>query len=393
MGSNQDQSPINFYLICMMGVIALFSSTMAKNPTLPLFASQLGATEWQLGVIAAIGPIPGIFLSAPSGAIADKWGRVYVIQVSLFFFASAPFLYLFVIEPWQLILVRFFHGIATAMFGPVILSLIASYYSFDRAKRMSLYSSITMIGRVIAPLFAGFLISSGSIFIVYLVCGISGVIALIMGLFFPRDPIFQKRDTESIKEVIDSLWHAIQNRNIFVTSSMEAILFFALGAFETFLPQRMESWGWDPLIIGFVMACQIGIIILLKPFMGIASDKWRRKPLIIIGLLICSCSFLILGYSDDFWIISIGSIVFGMGGATITASTAALVSDFTENYGSAIGTLSSVMDIGHSLGPLVSGFIISGFGFSIAYLTVTLLITSGTILFILLVHSPSVQTT
>ncbi|MFW9854476.1 MAG: MFS transporter, partial [Candidatus Thorarchaeota archaeon] len=170
-------SSLLFYLVCLVGVLALLSSTMAKNPTLSLFASHLGAEEWQLGIIAAIGPIPGILLSFPAGAAADKWGKMRIIQLSLFFFAAAPFLYLVVSESWQLIPVRFFHGIATAIFGPIVLSLIISYYPINRASRMSFYSSLTMVGRVIAPALAGFLITIGSFIAVYLTCAVSGIVA------------------------------------------------------------------------------------------------------------------------------------------------------------------------------------------------------------------------
>lgn len=382
-------SPQYFYFICLIGMIAILGSTMAKNPTLTLFSSQLGAPEWQLGIIAAIGPIPGIFLSAPAGAFGDRWGQIRVIQISLFFFASAPFLYLFVTEPWQLIPIRFFHGLATAIFGPVILSFIALRYPSERAGRMSLFSSVTMIGRVIAPLFAGFLISTGSIFVVYLVCGLSGVIALILGLTLPHQPMNHMSQTQSLKTVPGSLWRIIRNHNIFLTSSMEAVLYFAIGAFETFLPKRMEFFNWDPLLIGFVMACQIGAIILIKPLMGVISDRWQRKTLIIIGLLVCTSSFLLLGFFQNFVIFCIASLIFGSGIAISTASTSALVSDFSQKqeYGSAIGTLSSIMDVGHSLGPLVCGFAISSIGFSLTYFWVASLVVIGAIIFTVSVQS------
>ncbi|MHA2244348.1 MAG: MFS transporter [Candidatus Hodarchaeales archaeon] len=392
MEDEQAQSPFSpqlFYFICSIGMIAILGSTMAKNPTLTLFSSQLGVPEWQLGIIAAIGPIPGILLSAPAGAFGDRWGQIRVIQISLFFFASAPFLYLFVTEPWQLIPIRFFHGLATAIFGPVILSFIARHYPFERAGRMSLFSSLTMISRVIAPLFAGLLISTGSIFIVYLVCGLSGVIALILGLTIPHQQMNLVFQTQSLKTVPGSLWRTISNHNIFLTSSMEAVLYFAIGAFETFLPKRMEFFNWDPLLIGFVMACQIGAIILIKPLMGIISDRWQRKTLIVIGLLVCTCSFLLLGFFQNFVIFCIASLIFGSGIAISTASTSALVSDFSQEqeYGSAIGTLSSIMDVGHSLGPIVCGFVISSMGFSIAYFWVAALIIIGAIFFTVSVQS------
>ncbi|MHA1227372.1 MAG: MFS transporter, partial [Candidatus Hodarchaeales archaeon] len=185
---------------------------MSKNPTLSLFAVHIGAQDWQLGIIAAIGPIPGILLSAPAGALADRWGRIRVIQISLLFFASAPLMYLLVTDPWQLIPVRFFHGIATAVFGPVILSLIASYYPFNKASRMSLYSSFTMVGRVIAPALAGFLISLGSFTVVYLVCAVSGITALIIGLTLPKKNKSSISEKVSVKVVTEDLKRVITNK-------------------------------------------------------------------------------------------------------------------------------------------------------------------------------------
>lgn len=387
---NPSLSPRFFYFICLIGMIAILGSTMAKNPTLTLFTSQLGAPEWQLGIIAAIGPIPGILVSAPAGAFADRRGQIRVIQTSLFFFAGAPFLYLFVTEPWQLIPIRFFHGLATAIFGPVILSFIALNYPFERAGRMSLFSSMTMVSRIVAPLLAGLLISTGSIFTVYLVCGFSGIIALILGLLLPNQPKNRMSHTQTLKTVPGSLWGVIRNHNIFLTSMIEAVLYFAIGAFETFLPKRMEIFDWDPFLIGFVMACQIGAIISFKPFMGVFSDKWQRKTLIIIGLLVCIIPFLLFGNFQNIVVFCIASLSFGIGIAIVTASTSALVSDFSkkEEYGSAIGTLSSIMDVGHSLGPLVCGFVISSIGFSTTYFGVASLITIGTIIFFVFVESP-----
>jgi MFS family permease len=242
---------------------------------------------------------------------------------------------------------------------------------------------MTMVGRVIAPLFAGLLISTGSISVVYLVSGFSGILALILGLTLHQHPFKQIPQTQSLRTVPVSLWFAIRNQNIFLTSSIEAVLFFSIGAFETFLPKRMEFFEWDPALIGLVMACQIGAIILFKPLLGIISDRWQRKSLIIIGLLVCACSFLYLGTSQNFVIFCICSLGFGAGIAIATASTSALVSDFSkeQDYGTAIGTLSSIMDVGHSLGPLVCGFVISSMGFTTAYFGVAILITIAAIIF------------
>jgi len=56
-------------------------------------------------------------------------------------FATAPFLYIFISAWWQLILVRFYHGFATAIFIPVARATIAEYFPSKRGERISTFIS------------------------------------------------------------------------------------------------------------------------------------------------------------------------------------------------------------------------------------------------------------
>jgi len=172
---------------------------------------------------------------------------------------------------------------------------------------------------------------------------------------------------------------------------MEATTFFAMGAFETFLPVQMENFGWDPFTIGLIMAVQIAAMIIIKPLSGSISDNWKRKPIIFLGLIMSALSFFLLAsLQDNIPIYYIGSILFGIGVATTTSSTAALVSDLSleKDVGSAIGTLSSIMDIGHSLGPLITGFLINFLGFLTSYTFIALFLVLGAFFFLFTVEPP-----
>ena len=114
-------------MIGCCGALAIFSSTISKSPILPIFAAQLGATGAQIGWIASMSTIPGILVSYIAGDLADRYGYKRILICSLLIFASAPFLYLLVTEPTQLGAVRFYHGFATAAFGPVAMAAIAAF--------------------------------------------------------------------------------------------------------------------------------------------------------------------------------------------------------------------------------------------------------------------------
>ncbi len=167
-----------FFLLCVMGGLAIFSSTMSKNPALPLLIRSLGVPIGTVGFIAAASTVVGIVVSLPAGVLSDIIGRRRVILLAAAVFATAPFLYLFITQAWQLVLVRISHGLATAILGPVAMAAVADTFDRGRGERMGWYSSATMVGRFLAPLVGGALIVGNDFHWVYLACGLGGVLAL-----------------------------------------------------------------------------------------------------------------------------------------------------------------------------------------------------------------------
>src|SRR3569833_302682 len=169
--------PSFFVLISLIGGLAILSSTLSKTPVLPLFAHALHATPAEIGWIVMASTIPGILISYPAGALSDHLGSRRLLLASLVVFATAPFMYLLVGTAAQLLAVRFYHGIATAIFGTVANAAIAARYTPARAARLSTYSSVTIVGRSLAPFLGGSLISLASLHAVYHASAISGELA------------------------------------------------------------------------------------------------------------------------------------------------------------------------------------------------------------------------
>ena len=109
-----------------------------------------------------------------------------IILMAAIIFATAPFLYLLVRSPWQLVLVRIYHGLATAILGPVALAAVADTFETCRGERMGWYSSATMVGRFLAPFVGGVLIIGQDFHWVYLADGFAGVLALVAAIRLPR---------------------------------------------------------------------------------------------------------------------------------------------------------------------------------------------------------------
>jgi MFS family permease len=363
-----------FLMLCIMGGLAIFSSTMSKNPALPLFMRSLGVPESTVGFIAAASTLVGIVVSIPAGILSDIIGRRRVILMAAVVFATAPFLYLLIIDPWQLILVRIYHGLATAILGPVAMAAVADTFQKGRGERMAWYSSATMVGRFTAPFVGGILIFGDDFRWVYLADGFAGVLALLAAIRLPLSTNASTSVGEAFKrqrgKYGEDIAFVFRHPGILATSGIEAVQYFAFGGIETFLPIYVkERLGYSTLEIGLLFTAQVLAATLTKPIMGRLSDRYGRIPMITFGLVLGGATTGLMLFSTNYISLIICIALFGLGLATVTASTSALVADLSRVYsrGGAMGILASIMDIGQSAGPMVTGILVSAYSYPIAF--------------------------
>ena len=262
----------SFLLLCAVGGFAIFSSTIAKNPVLPILAREIGANQALIGLIAAASTVTGIVTSLPAGLLSDRAGRRPVLIASGVVFFTAPLLYLLIRAPWQLALVRVYHGLATAVFGPVAMAYVADLAPTRRGERLGYYTSTTLAGRAIAPSVGGAILTLGAWQGVYVACAIAGFLALIGMLLLP-DTQSREAKTEAASEQRASLGSIMRNGAILVTSVAEAAQFLAFGALEAFLPLYALSHGISKMAVGLLFTVQIGVRTLARPLMGKLSDE------------------------------------------------------------------------------------------------------------------------
>lgn len=387
-----------FLLLCFTGGLAIFSSTISKSPVLPLFASHLGADPAGIGFVAAISAFTGIVVSIPAGLLSDRWGRKRMLLISALVFSTSPFLYLVVAHLWQLALVRFYHGLATAIFMPVAMALVSDLFQQGRGEKLGWFSTSTLLGRFMAPIIGGSLIGllafnpSLGFRAVYLVCGLAGVLALLLVLKLPYpSPLIKER--EPLGETLRILKKVMANPGISLTSGMEAAILFAYGTFETFLPIYSIRIGLSAYEVGVFLSAQVITLALTKPILGRFSDRHGRKPQILAGALMGALCIGSLSVFKSFFPLLLLSIIFGLSLSVVTSATSALVADFSrkETYGSAMGILGSIMDIGHTTGPLVSGIVAKYLGFTLSFINASIILTAVALVFWARVKSPHEQ--
>jgi DHA1 family multidrug resistance protein-like MFS transporter len=377
-----------FLLLCTIGGLAIFSSTIAKNPVLPLLAQALGADKGAIGWVAAASTLTGILASLPAGLLSDRWGRRRLLLGAGVVFVSAPLAYLLVTTPAQLAVVRAYHGLATAVLGPVAMAYVADLAPTHRGERLGWYASTTLAGRALAPVVGGALLAFGPWPWVYALCGMAGGLAFLGMWWLPNAPASAPPGAEDAAGIPEgsnaaSLWTILSHRTILVTSVAEASQFLAFGAVEAFLPLYALSVGVDTATVGLLFGAQIGVKTVARPLMGKVSDRHGRTRQIVLGLLLTGVSTAIFPHTRMAPVLLVLSAGFGLGIAIASAATSALVADLApeRGRGAALGTMSTIMDVGQACGPILLGTLLMRVSYAAGFAVIALLVIVAAALF------------
>jgi MFS family permease len=124
------------------------------------------------------------------------------------------------------------------------------------------------------------------------------------------------------------------------------------------LPGIAKTFGASDIIIGILISANAFTALIFGPIWGRLSDKYGRKPLLIISQLGTFAGFIILGISDSLAIIFLSRILDGVFGGQFPIIRA-YITDITtpKTRSSEIGKITVGMALGMILGPLIGGFL------------------------------------
>jgi MFS family permease len=369
---------------------------MARSPILPRFAQDLGSTPELLGLIVAASTITGIFIKLPAGALSDLFGRRRMMLLGCLFFAGPPFLYPLVADPIHLLLLRFLHGFATAIFSPVASAYVAELFHKGRGERLGWFASANDVGATLGPLLGGLvLFYTASYPTTYLCVGLLGILPFLMVLRLPKEPALPPLQTGAGRwqKFRAGVGEVLSSPPVLIASGMEAAMYVGYGALLGFFPPYAKDLGLNDAQIGLILGAQLATTMLAKPVAGRLSDRMGRKPMILLGLCLCTILLPFIPRTTAFPLLFLLSGLFGLGVAIVTPSTTALVADLVKEgqMGSAMGVFGTIWDTGEASGPILAGFLIAAFGYPSAFAMIAALMGLAAVIFALTVKDPADQ--
>jgi multidrug resistance protein len=120
------------------------------------------------------------------------------------------------------------------------------------------------------------------------------------------------------------------------------------------LPFYALKLNASPETIGYLIASFSVAQLLAAPLWGRMSDRYGRRPALLIGLSASAAAYVVFGFADSVWLLFLSRLVQGAGGGT-TGVAQAYVADTVEqgDRARALGWLSAATSAGVMVGPAI----------------------------------------
>ncbi|WP_420631239.1 MFS transporter [Candidatus Leptofilum sp.] len=121
------------------------------------------------------------------------------------------------------------------------------------------------------------------------------------------------------------------------------------------LPLYATAFGASPFVIGLLGAAYPLMQFLGAPILGRLSDKYGRKPVLIVSQIGTFAGFLLLGFANSLWLIFVSRLIDGISGANIATAQAAISDSTTEKTRTqGLGLIGAAFGLGFIIGPVIA---------------------------------------
>jgi MFS transporter, DHA1 family, tetracycline resistance protein len=123
-----------------------------------------------------------------------------------------------------------------------------------------------------------------------------------------------------------------------------------------------------PRTVGLLFASYSIMQLIFSPVLGSLSDKYGRRPVLLLSIIGTGIGFLVLGFAKTLFMLFVGRILDGITGGNISTAQA-YIADITtkENRAKGMGLIGAAFGLGFIFGPAIGG-ILSRWGIQVPFL-------------------------
>lgn len=352
-------------------------------PIIPVYAVELGAGGFLVGLIIASFNISKTIFNPLAGRLSDKFGRKLFIVTGLFLYALISVLYVLPTQPKSLIIIRFFHGMTSVLVVPIAMALAADIAPKGKlGLYMGTLNMAVMLGLGIGPVLGGTIrdhFGMDSAF--YAMGGLALLTCLLVMIFIPSE---NRRHSPGKKARVFSIKEMFHHRIVLGLVIMRFFTASGQGAVYTFLPILALQLNLTSSQVGIILGANIFLIAFLQRSMGRLADRINPKYFIILGTFASGLIVMGMPFVQGFSMILLLNIFMGIANGVALPAGLVITGQLGRTMGMAslMGITDAAWSLGMIVSPILSGIILDLFGLTHVFIIGSCLILFGSLVVI-----------
>jgi len=379
------------FVTLLFSVFATVVGVGIVVPLLPIYAHDLGASGLYIGLIFGAFALSRTLFVPYFGRLSDHNGRKRIILGGLLAYAIISVAYVFADSVPALIVIRFFHGIASAMLMPVLQAYVGDISPEGRHGRvMGIYSSFVLVGLGLGPLIGGVINDNFGLDAAFITMGGLALIGFAT-CFFLLPPANSEQAGAQRRAPVP--W-----RTLLTDRTISALFLFRFG----YVVCIGIVWGFLPLYADVEMglsSASIGLLITLGILtsgsmntpMGLLSDRIDKRLMIVVGGMLVATSMLLFGSAQSYVAMLVAAVLFGIGGGTCFPAHMAIATmkgGSNDSMGSVMALLTVAHSVGMLSGALLGGVLMDSFQLRFVFPVGATIMALAVVSFLGMVHAP-----
>lgn len=291
--------------------IAIHSCYLGSKVVLSLLALELGASQFTVGVLAALYAVVPLILGVYSGRIADTRG----MRLPLLIGCACTGLAMLTGYLWQqlsgLVAVSILVGAGFVFFNVSIQNLTGAYGpSEQRARNFAWLSIGYSVSAFIGPMFAGFSIDHAGHGLTFLFFALLTLVPIAMLVFKPGWIQFAAQPANDAKRSAFDLLHNQALRRLIVISGL-CVASAELFAF--YVPVFAHSIGLSASTIGIILGSYAAAVFVCRFMLPALLRRFRSEQIMFASMLVAACAFAVFPLLRNVYPLMAFAFVIGIG--------------------------------------------------------------------------------
>jgi len=150
-----------------------------------------------------------------------------------------------------------------------------------------------------------------------------------------------------------------EQKNLIILFFTLVVVMMGFGMIIPIIPFYIESFGASGSSLGMLMATFAVMQFLFAPVWGSLSDRYGRKPFLVLGALGNGIAMLFFGLSTQLWMLFAARALSGILSSATLPTAMAFIGDSTDekNRGGGMGVVGAAMGMGMVIGPGIGGWL------------------------------------